>query len=161
MWKPLPMRRKERALPEEDTRALLQRGEWLVLATADAEGIPLATPLSYVMVGGAAYFHCARTGQKLDNLAAQPWVSFTVVDGVRAVYAPGNFSTLFESIIAHGTARIVTDDAEKHKALYALCEKYLPENMASAEADIAKSLAVTCVVRIDIDEVTGKGKHAP
>ncbi|MDL2219421.1 pyridoxamine 5'-phosphate oxidase family protein [Ruminococcaceae bacterium OttesenSCG-928-O06] len=158
MHTPVPMRRRDRALPADETLALLQAGEYGILATASAAGLPLATPLSYVLLDGALYFHCAKTGQKLDNLAAQPAVCFCVVGATRPVY-DDNFTTLYESVVVHGTAALVQDATEKYRALAALCQKYLPAHMHHAEADIAGSFSVTQVVRIAPEEITGKAKR--
>ena len=152
------IRRKDRATPKTDALALLQAGEWGVLATADAAGLPLATPLSYVVMDGALWFHCAKQGHKLDNLAANPQVSFCVVGATQPVY-DGNFTTCYESAVVHGAAALVQDDDTKAKALRALCQKYLPDAMHHADADIAGSLAATAVVRISMDRVTGKARR--
>ena len=68
------------------------------------------------------------------------------------------YSTWFQSVIVTGTASEVTDPAEQTQALRALCQKLTPEHMDSFEAAVEKSLAVTAVWRIHMDEVTGKAK---
>ena len=59
-----------------------------------------------------------------------------------------------------GTAAEVEDEEEKILALRALCEKLTPKNMTGDNFDraIAKSLAVTGVWRIAMEEITGKEK---
>ena len=84
---------------------LLQQQLHAVLATADETGLPLATPLSYVYLDGAIYFHGAATGHKLQTLAANPRVCFCVVDDVDAVY-DNSLSTYYQSALAHGTATV-------------------------------------------------------
>lgn len=159
MWSSHPMRRRDRLLSQEEATTLLEGGEYGVLASAGAEGIPLATPLSYVLLDGALYFHCAMKGQKLDNIAAQPRVCFCVVGPARAyIDDVGDYTTLFQSAVAHGSAHPVEDEAEKRRALLALCEKYVPGQPGMAAAAVEKSGKVTRVIRIDIDELTGKAK---
>ena len=63
------MRRGRQALPEEMCEAVLSRGSHGVLALAGDEGYPYAVPISYVYEGGKLYFHCARSGHKLDAIA--------------------------------------------------------------------------------------------
>ncbi|MGD9559976.1 MAG: pyridoxamine 5'-phosphate oxidase family protein [Oscillospiraceae bacterium] len=160
MWPAAPMRRKDRALPAADALALLQRGEYGVLASADVAGLPLATPLNYVLMDDALYFHCAPLGHKLSNIGARSDVSFCVVGATRPVY-DGDFTTYYESAVVHGAATLVADDDEKRRALLALCQKYLPDDMDKAPASLAKSFGRTAVVRIAISRLTGKAKRPP
>ena len=62
------MRRKKQLLSQEETAAVLARGSSGVLALAGENGYPYAVPLSYVYDGGRLYFHCARSGHKLDAI---------------------------------------------------------------------------------------------
>lgn len=152
------IRRKDRALPKAEARGLLERGEYGVLGTASAAGLPYTTPLSYIVKGQTIYFHCAPTGQKIENIAAQPRVCFSVVGKTKPVYA-GNFTTLYESMVVFGTAHPVLDKTEKTQALMALCQKYLPAHMDKAAGDIAHSMQATAVYAIAIEHITGKAKR--
>jgi len=153
------MRRKDRAIPHQQALDILKRGEYGVLSTADADGAPYATPLSYVLLDGALYFHCAQEGQKLRNIARDTRVCFCVVGMAEAVY-DGSFGTYYESALVFGHAAHVMGD-EKHAALTALCEKYLPAHMQHAQGYIEQGFDATAVVRIDIDHVSGKARARP
>lgn len=152
------MRRKDREMPYEKAEELLNKGEFGVLSTVGADGQPYAVPISYVVKNGSIYFHCARTGQKLDNLFHEPRICFCIVGGTCPVYEK-NFSTYYESVIVYGKASKVEDHAEKTDALMMLARKYLPDHMDKAPADIARSLDLTAVYRISIDRLTGKEKR--
>ena len=154
------MRRKDRALPDEESRALLARGEYGYMATVGADGLPYGVPLSYVTGDGVLYIHCAREGRKIDNLRACDQVAFTVVGATRPVYAK-NFTTYFESVMVFGPVSEVTDHAEKYGALRALAAKYLPDHLDKAEGDITRSFERTAVFRLRIDRMTGKAKKPP
>ena len=153
-----PVRRKDRAITEEEARGVLERGEYGVLATCGHDGQPYGVPLSYVVMNGAVYIHCAQSGRKLDNIAANPAVSFTVVGPTKPVYDSG-FSTYYESAVIFGKAREITDEKEKRESLMRLAEKYLPEDMDKAEAAITRSFSRTAVYAIAIETVTGKAKR--
>jgi hypothetical protein len=43
-------------------------------------------------------------------------------------------------------------------ALRLICEKYTPDSMPFFETAAAKSMKITGIVRVDIDEITGKRK---
>ena len=153
-----PIRRKDRAITEEEARDVLHQGEYGVLATVDAGGQPYGVPLSYSIMDGALYFHCATVGHKLNNLAANPAVSFTVVGPTQPVFDNG-FSTYYESAVVFGKARKVTDDKEKRAALLDLARKYLPEHVDKAEEYTTRSFSHTDVYAVSIDAITGKSKR--
>ena len=154
-----PMRKSNRATSETETIALLERGSYGVLATAAADGEPLATPLSYVWMDGGVYFHCAAVGHKLDNIAQNPRVCFCVAEDVAPLFEDGDTTTRFESAVVHGQAALVADIGEKRRALEALCLKYFPQ-MAEAIPGMAESGApVTTVVRITPQGISGKARR--
>ena len=152
------MRRKDRAMPEEDIAGLLDRGEYGFMATVGAEGLPYGVPLSYVWLDGRVYIHCAREGRKVDNFRACPAATFTVVGETSPVYAR-NFTTWYECAMVEGTVEEVADPDEKFRVLYALAGKYLPEHLDKAEGDIGKSFKRTAVYRLTPQSVTGKAKR--
>lgn len=154
------IRRKDRAIPEEEARALLENGEYGILATIDSDGQPYGTPISYAVMNNAVYIHCATLGQKIDNMAASAKVCFTVVGPTEPVYET-SFSTYYSSCMVFGKARLVTDDKEKRDSLMILAEKYLPEHMDKAEENITGSWKRTAVYAIDIERITGKAKKKP
>ena len=149
------MRRKDKALSETDIEQILKAGEYGVLATVGSEGQPYGVPLSYAYMGGNIYFHCALVGHKLDNIAHNEKVSFTVVG--RTEVLPAEFSTGFESVIAFGTASVISGE-ERYRALMGLAEKYSSDFIAEAPAYIEKFDKQTAVVRVKVDRVTAKGK---
>ncbi|MDL2260162.1 pyridoxamine 5'-phosphate oxidase family protein, partial [Deltaproteobacteria bacterium OttesenSCG-928-K17] len=60
------IRRKDRALSLEETKAVLKAGEYAVVATKDADGRPYAVPLSYVWLDDRIVIHCAHDGRKTE-----------------------------------------------------------------------------------------------
>lgn len=154
-----PMRRADRALSREEARCILEKGEYGFMSTIGQDGFPYGVPLSYVVEGDWIYFHCALEGRKIRNITQCPKVCFTVVGTVQAVYDKG-FSTLYESAMVFGAVQRVDDEQEKHRILFALAEKYLPDHVAThAEQDIARSHANTGVYGIRIGQLTGKARR--
>lgn len=153
------MRRRDRAITDEKAREILEHGEYGMLSTVGGDGQPYGVPLSYIVRDNDIYFHCANTGQKVDNMAHESRVSFAVVGHTQPVYE-NNFTTLFESTVVFGTASKVEEETEKTEALMLLAKKYLPDHIAQAPADIAKAIDITAVYRIHIEHLTGKAKRA-
>lgn len=153
------LRRKDRAISREESLGLLARCEYGTLSTMDKDGWPYAVPLSYVLMEDAIYFHCAFSGHKLDNIARNSRVCFTVVGATQPVYI-NDYSTYYECAIVRGHALQVVDEHERERALWMLAEKYLPEHMDKFEENMRHSAKRTAVYKITLDQVSGKAKRA-
>ena len=153
------MRRSDRARGREFSLALIDRCTHGVMALSTGEAVPYCLPLSFVRVGDELYFHCAREGRKIDLLRRSPQVCVTFVGEDRPAFAaPAEYTTYFQSVIVTGTAGEVTDSGEKTEALRALCRKAAPEHMGGFEAAVEKSLSVTAVWKVHMEDISGKAK---
>jgi uncharacterized protein len=148
------MRRKKQLLPEAETIAMLQSCTSGVLAVHGDDDYPYAVPLSFAYEDGRLFFHSAVAGHKLDALARGEKVSFCVIAADDIV--PSKFTTHFRSAIAFGRARVVTDDVEKRHALMCLAEKYSPDYLDKADAEIDGDWKRVCVIELAIEHMTGK-----
>ena len=153
------MRRNDRAQGREFSLALIDRCTHGVIALSTGEAVPYCLPLSFVRLEDALYFHCAQEGRKLELLRRFPQVCVTFVGDDRPVFVPpAMYSTYFQSVIVTGTASEVSDPLEKTEALRALCQKTIPEYMDGFPAAVKKSLSVTAVWKIHMEEISGKAK---
>jgi len=152
------IRRRDRALTEEQAREILAGAEHGVLATLGADGWPYAIPVNHVLSGDALYIHCAMEGHKLENIAHEERVSFCAV--ARATVLPARLSTLYESAIVFGRAALVTDPMEKRRALELLAVRFCGALSPEAEKAIATSASRTAVVRIRLERIAGKAHRS-
>ena len=152
-----PIRRRDRALDEAEALAILEKAEWGVLATVDADGWPYAVPLNHAVVEGALILHSAREGHKLRNLQANARVSYCVVTAAEPL--PLELATRYESAIAFGRVRLLTDEAERLAALQALGARFAPDHPEVVAREIAKDAFRTAVLRISLERVTGKARR--
>ncbi|MDO4990792.1 MAG: pyridoxamine 5'-phosphate oxidase family protein [Eubacteriales bacterium] len=151
-----PMRRARQALDAEQIEAILRRGSAGTLAVLGDGGWPYAVPLSYVYHSGRIYFHCAKSGHKLDAIRACDRASFCVIDKNEIV--PAEFTTYYRSAIVFGRARIVENAEERMAAMRALAAKYSPRESEDAfriELKVSGSASL-CVVALDIEHMSGK-----
>ena len=149
------IRRQDRLLDESRARELLQAGEYGILSMATEQG-GYGVPINYVLVEDTIYLHCAPEGRKLRAISADERVSFCVVGHSRVVSE--HFTTEFESVIAHGRARVVEADDERRKALRAIVEKYSAEHIEEGLKAIERSIHRTAIIAITIDSFSGKIK---
>lgn len=148
------MRRKRQELGREEALAILDETTAGVLALIDEGGEPYAVPISFARVGDVLYFHGAREGRKLDAMRHCDRASFCAIAQDEVV--PEKFTTRFRSAVAFGTIRVVEEDDEARRGLWALAEKYNPGDIEGATAEIEGAFARTCVFALDMDDLTAK-----
>ena len=150
------IRRKDREITTREAIEILDSAEYGVLSTVGKEGQPYGVPLNYVYRNSSIYFHCALIGQKLDNIADNPRVSFCVVGKTKVL--PDQFATEYESAVAFGLASEVHGN-ERHNALGWLLEKYCPDFIEEGKQYIELKDKATKVIKIEISHVSGKARR--
>ena len=150
------MRRKDRERDENFALGVIDSAPYGVMALADENGKPYAIPLSLVRIGHFLYFHSAHEGTKNDIIKNNPNAVVTFADNV--VPAEKEFTTGYDSAIVKGKVMEITDEAEKIEAMRKLSEHYCPANMESFDKAIEKSIKITAIFKMSMDEVTGKQK---
>lgn len=150
-----PMRRSRQQLSPEECEKILQEGTSGVLAVTGDGDWPYAVPLSYVWQEGALYFHCARTGHKLDAIRKDARVSFCVVAQDRVI--PEEYTTYFRSAIVFGRAQIMEDPLEIRAAIEILAKKYHPTDIPERRNQmIDREIAAMAMVKIIPEHISGK-----
>jgi nitroimidazol reductase NimA-like FMN-containing flavoprotein (pyridoxamine 5'-phosphate oxidase superfamily) len=128
------------------------------LGTVGSDGWPMVKPLNFAWHEGSIYFHSALEGEKLEDIRRDDRVCFEVdlplayVKGT--VENPCRAEYLYRSVIIRGRARLVESPSEKVTALNALMAKYQPEG--EWREFPGEKLAITGVVRIDVEDMCGK-----
>lgn len=158
------MRRKDRELSLQEAWAILEQGIYGVLATANQDGQPHGTPISYVAdkENNSIYFHCAKTGQKTQNMEQNAKMCFTVVTQANPVFIPDplNYTVYYTSAMAYGHVQRLSD-GDKKRAAMTLVSKYFPENAKAADGYYESAGAYIDVWQITIDSVTAKSHQRP
>jgi uncharacterized protein len=127
------------------------------LGTIGRDGYPMIKPLNFVYYAGKIYFHSAREGEKMENIAENSRVCFEVdipITYVKSLSVPCKADYLYRSVIIRGRAHIVEEKSERLSALKHLMKKYQPEGGYGEFPE--EKVRLTAVVRIDIEEMTGK-----
>lgn len=151
------IRRQDRCMDEDRSRQLLLECEHAVLSMVDSDGMPYGIPVNFVFERpGHLYIHCAPEGRKLQCLAYHPQVSMCMVGYTHVIAS--QFTTEYESVVLTGIARTSLSEEEKKHALMLLVEKYSPDFRREGGAAIRRSLHRTEVIRIDIENFSGKRK---
>ena len=150
------MRRKDREKDETFALGVIDASPYGVLALVDEAGDPYAIQISPVRIGRYLYFHSAVEGTKNDIIKKRP--KACIAFAMNVLPAKNHFTTGYDSAIVKGTVCEVTDIEEKKEVLRELSQHYCPENMGKFDEAIKRSLDITAIFKISMDEITGKQK---
>ncbi|HIS34691.1 MAG TPA: pyridoxamine 5'-phosphate oxidase family protein [Candidatus Avirikenella pullistercoris] len=151
------IRRQDRLLDKERASEILKEGEYGVLSMATENG-GYGIPINYVFDESreCLYFHCAPEGEKLRCIAMDNRVSFCIVGKTKV--APSKFTTAYESIVIRGKTEADLPAEERMHALELILDKYSPNDKTTGMKYAEKSFHRTRILRLDIQQISGKSK---
>jgi uncharacterized protein len=127
------------------------------LGTNGRDGYPIVKPVNFAYHAGSIYFHTALEGEKIEDIRRDNRVCFEIdlpIAFVRAVNQPCEAEYLYRSVIIKGRASLVENQEERSGAFRSLMEKYQPEGGYGPY--VTEKLGRTGIVRIEVEEMTGK-----
>jgi uncharacterized protein len=126
------------------------------------DGSPLVLPTGYGRTGDTLYLHGSSANRAL--LAAdghEICVTVTHLDGLVCARSVFNHSMNYRSAVIFGTARLLTDDAQRLAALRAVTEQLVPGQWDHARQPTRKELAATLVLELSLGEASVKVRTGP
>jgi uncharacterized protein len=150
------LRRKDRAIANEEAISVLNKAEYGVLSTISPDGKPYGVPLNFCYMDHCIYFHCAIEGRKIDNIEKNKSVSFCAVGDTEIM--PNKFGTKYESVIVSGQIEEVFNDNKK-KALEGFLKKYSSDYFDKGLEYIETLKAKTRVFKFYIIHLSGKSRR--
>ena len=142
----------------DDKRAIeiLKNGEYGILSTSSKDNLPYGVAVNYFYVPeeNAVYFHSKRNGNKIENIKNNPYISLFLLGKQEVI--PDRYITHYESIIVTGKASLILDEEQIKRKLILLCEKFAPKELQRREEVINQYLKAVCIVKISIENITGK-----
>jgi hypothetical protein len=122
------------------------------------DGQPFVIPTSYGRHDGVVYIHGSAASRMLRNASSgiPVCVTVTLLDGLVLARSVFNHSMNYRSVVVLGTATTVEDREEKRTALRLLSEHILPGRWDEARQPNDKELKATTVIRVPIEEFSGK-----
>jgi nitroimidazol reductase NimA-like FMN-containing flavoprotein (pyridoxamine 5'-phosphate oxidase superfamily) len=127
------------------------------------DGQPYVIPMIHARAGELLYLHGARASRALLTLegGARCCVTVTLVDGLVLARSALHHSLNYRSVVVLGSARAVTDRAEKRSALDAIVEHIVPGRTAEARGPSEADLKATFVLAVPLEEVSAKVREGP
>ena len=154
------MRRKDREIFEiTDIEKIIRKADVCRIALVDGNK-PYIVALNFGYKSGnpsVLYFHCANTGRKINIIEKNNIACFQMdIDHelVSAKKACG-YTMKFKSIVGYGKIYKVTENHEKVEGLNMIMKQYTGKDKFEYEDKI---LDVTTILRLEIDEMSGKQK---
>ena len=150
------MRRKKRAISQEQARALLKTERRGVLAVNGEDGYPFAFPINYLYDEDAnkIYFHGAKQGLKVESLAKSDKVCFTVMGNERC--EPGEeWAPYVQSAVVYGRCKVIEDACAFAPIVRRFALRYYPSE-EEVDKEIAQALKAMALFEIDIENISGK-----
>jgi nitroimidazol reductase NimA-like FMN-containing flavoprotein (pyridoxamine 5'-phosphate oxidase superfamily) len=157
----VPTRYRERARYDRATvHAILDEALFCHVGVV-GDGGPVVLPTMHVRLGEKLYLHGSTGSGPMLAAAGAPdglpiCVTATLVDGLVLARSGMHHSLEFRSVVAVGNARLVSDDAEKQRALAALLDHVASGRSTDSRAPSARELAATAVLALDLVEVSAK-----
>ncbi len=150
------MRRKDREITDFDEIAdVLARCDVLHIAM-NGDGCPYIAATNFGMEAKdgrvTLYIHSAKEGEKLARIEKDNRVCVQAEIDLGTQRTPGGITNRYESIVGRGAASIVEDEDERVHSLTLINRHY---GYGDLPGD-CKSLPATVVIRIDVQEITGK-----
>ena len=151
------MRRFKQQISEEECIRILQEEKRGILSMHGEDGYPYGIPMNhwYNPENGKLYFHCAKTGHKLDAIRKNDKVSYCVYD--QGFRKDGDWALNIRSVVVFCRARIV-DDAEddlRRRIAVGLCRKFTDDE-AFLQKELANALPRAAFLELTPEHMTGK-----
>ena len=151
------MRRFKQQISEEECIRILQEEKRGILSMHGEDGYPYGIPMNhwYNPENGKLYFHCAKTGHKLDAIRKNDKVSYCVYD--QGFRKDGDWALNIRSVVVFCRARIV-DDAEddlRRRIAVGLCRKFTDDE-AFLQKELVNAMPRAAFLELTIDHMTGK-----
>jgi uncharacterized protein len=128
-----------------------------VLCMTD-EGEPYALPINHAFHNGRFYFHCAARGRKLDVIAKNPAVTYVISKYYgdqehrdKSMKCHG----FWESVIAYGTAKIVSEREELLSAFKTFMAYYGRDDLQQDENLFERTRAIV----IEVNKMTARREY--
>jgi nitroimidazol reductase NimA-like FMN-containing flavoprotein (pyridoxamine 5'-phosphate oxidase superfamily) len=155
-------RHSERAQTEHaDLFAVLDAGMICHLGVV-VDGTPVVLPTAYGRVGDTLYLHGSSANRSLHAADGhEVCITVTHFDGLVCARAAFAHSVNYRSAMVFGTARIVTDEAERLTGLRAVTEQLITGRWDSLRPPTRKELAATMVLAVPLTEASVKVRTGP
>lgn len=162
------LRTQVRRLPDRGAydaatiHAILDEG-FLAHVGFNVEGQPYVIPTLYGRDGERLYLHGSAASRMLRHLdtGVPACVTVTLVDGLVLARSAFHHSINYRSVVAFGTAQLITDSERKVHALRILSDQVIARRWDEVREPNQQELKATAVLEFAIQEASAKVRTGP
>jgi nitroimidazol reductase NimA-like FMN-containing flavoprotein (pyridoxamine 5'-phosphate oxidase superfamily) len=120
-------------------------------------------PMLYCRDGDTLYLHGAATSRIMQRLGTgiAACVAVTLVDGLVLARSAFHHSVNYRSVVAFGTARVLTEPGRKTRALRDISEHLIAGRWDEVRGPSRAELELTSVLEFSIEEASAKIRSGP
>jgi nitroimidazol reductase NimA-like FMN-containing flavoprotein (pyridoxamine 5'-phosphate oxidase superfamily) len=151
-------RRHDRGFYDHETVHTLLDAAALCHVSYVVDGQPYCTPTLFWREGTTLYWHGSSASRMLRNLSTGEPACLTVthLDSLVLARCGFNHSADYRSVMAFGQAKLVTDPAEKRRALVMMVDRFFPDRTAGLRASTDQEIKATAVIAMEIERASAK-----
>jgi uncharacterized protein len=157
------VREPQRAVYDRDAVNQILDEAFLCHVGFSVDGQPYVIPTSFGRNGNMLYIHGSAASRMLRSLdqGVAVCVTVTLLDGLVLARSIFNHSMNYRSVVILGTAKLISDPAEKLAALRALSEHIIPKRWDDSRRPSEKELKATSILSLPINEFSAKVRQGP
>ncbi|MCG8559336.1 MAG: pyridoxamine 5'-phosphate oxidase family protein [Hyphomicrobiales bacterium] len=147
------------AYDKETVNAVLDEGLVAHVGFVDRDR-PIVIPMIYGRVDDTLYLHGAKATRFVKALGkgVPVCVTVTLIDGIVVGRSAFHSSMNYRSVVAHGQARLLTDEDERIRAMTVLTDHMLPGRWDEARPASEKELKATGIIAAAIEAASAKAR---
>jgi hypothetical protein len=122
------------------------------------DGQPYCTPTGFWREGDTLYWHGSSASRMIRTQAkgVPVCVTATHLDAIVLARSGFHHSVNYRSVMAFGTARLVSDEAEKARALDGFVDRFFPGRSKEIRPANKQEIKATTFIVMPIEEASGK-----
>jgi len=126
------------------------------------DGRPMVIPMIFGRDEDRLYLHGVRKGRITSTAAGAPvCITVTLVDGIVVARSMFDASMNYRSVVIHGHAREIEDQAHRLHALRRISEQVLPGRWDEVREPFEKEVKGTSVLEVVIEAASAKVRSGP
>jgi nitroimidazol reductase NimA-like FMN-containing flavoprotein (pyridoxamine 5'-phosphate oxidase superfamily) len=125
------------------------------------DGQPFVIPTAYARSGEQIYIHGSAASRLMKGKEVDVCLTVTLLDALVVARSSFHTSMNYRSVVAMGTARLVTDIDQKREALRLFTNHVIAGRWEQAKQPTDQELKATSVLSLPLEEVSAKIRTGP